>query len=313
MSIFALVLFFLFRYIFRYRYGYRFFSFFLPCFLLCFFSFPLLLIAEDPVIEEGVRTKGASSSDSLLKEIWEKNMDLDMGFSRTFGSEDAVRQLFFVSLDFQREIWPWLKVRFGGKYYHQEVQFKIDVKKDNYGSDPEPPPQDGEPPSPSNLDEDELNRQEVRLFDSKLDKTVLRDAYLQFNLGESLVLTAGQQTIVWGQLDLFSPVDFLLPLDFSSPLSYAKVDMRLPMTAVKLSWFPTSRLELQGYYFPKITFDDTVREELERDRGRNFLYVNAEGQSEYKEVKFNEPKEQGHYATRLPLLWGLGHCGVDLF
>ena len=210
-------------------------------------------------------------------------MDLDMGFSRTFGNEKSSRQLFFVSLDFQRRIGSWLKVRLGGKYYHQEIQFLVDIRKESSDS----------------TKSSYISEKEVEILNTKLDKTVLRDAYLQFNLGESLVLTAGQQTIVWGQLDLFSPVDLLLPLDFSSPLSYSKVDMRLPVTAVKLSWFPTPRLELQGYYFPKVTYSDFVKEELEKERGWNNEVVNGDGEFETRKVGFHRPKKQSHYAFRL--------------
>ena len=293
---------------------------------------PDLLKAEDPVIiEEEVKGRGGESS--LLKEIWEKNIDLDMGASRTFGSSKASRQLTFISLDFQREIFSWLKLRLGGKYYRQEVKFEVEVKRRDTGDGV--PPSDlgddgmlGEPdpnPPPASISnsegfaqeaspfEPEPDSQEYRFIDSKLDKLVLRDAYLQVNVGESLVFTAGQQTIVWGQLDIFSPVDFLLPLDFSSPLSYSKVDMRLPILAAKLSWFPTSRLEIQGYYFPQITYDDTVKEELERDRGRAFRMINSQGEGIQEKVKFRPPKDESHYAARLLYYGDWATVGLTYF
>ena len=175
-----------------------------------------------------------------------------MGFSRTFGHENSFRQLIFVSLDFRRKVFPWLKVHLGGRYSYEEIQFKIRVERK---ASPDPEKQV------------ETYTKNIELLHNKWDRFLLQDAALQAYLGESLVLTVGQQTIVWGQLDTFSPVDFLLPVDLTSPLSFSKVDMRLPVKAAKLSWFPTSRLELQGYYFPEMTYDKNLKDQFEKDSG----------------------------------------------
>ena len=39
-----------------------------------------------------------------------------------------------------------------------------------------------------------------------------RQTYVDISPLENVTITAGKQTIVWGQLDVFSPIDFLLPL-----------------------------------------------------------------------------------------------------
>ena len=215
-------------------------------------------------------------------------MNLDIGGARTFGNDKAYRELLFIILDFQKEVFPWLKVRLGGKYYHQDIQFKIDITKEREKEEKQEEKERISPQAPPQT--------EVRLFNTKIDKTVLRDAYLQMHLGESVVLKAGKQTIVWGQLDIFSPVDFFLPIDLSTPLSYSKVDLRLPVTALKLSWFPTSRMELQGYYFPTLTYDPTLKNAL--GKSRPMKVISAEGRESTEKVEFKKPTKEEHYAAR---------------
>jgi hypothetical protein len=78
-----------------------------------------------------------------------------------------------------------------------------------------------------------------------------RQLYVDFSPIQNVSIVAGKQTIVWGQLDVFSPVDFFLPLDFN-PMGFSliKNDNRMPQTAIRLSVYPHSNLELSGFYFP---------------------------------------------------------------
>ena len=78
-----------------------------------------------------------------------------------------------------------------------------------------------------------------------------RQAYVDIYPIKGVTIAAGKQTIVWGQLDIFSPVDFLLPIDIN-PMGFSlvKADNRMPQTTVKVSYYPLSNVEFSGYLFP---------------------------------------------------------------
>lgn len=84
-----------------------------------------------------------------------------------------------------------------------------------------------------------------------------RQAYVDVYPIKGVTISAGKQTIVWGQLDIFSPVDFLLPLDIN-PMGFSlvKADNRMPQTTVKVSYYPLSNVEFSGYFFP--TYEESA-------------------------------------------------------
>ena len=88
-------------------------------------------------------------------------------------------------------------------------------------------------------------------MDLKHTSLEMRQMYIDYYPIESMTLSFGRQTTVWGQLDIFSPVDFFLPIDFN-PMGFSlvKADNRMPQTSARLSYFPTSNLEFALYYFP---------------------------------------------------------------
>lgn len=104
------------------------------------------------------------------------------------------------------------------------------------------------------------------------NETRLREAYIDYNFTDSLMLSLGRQTIVWGQFDLFSPIDFALPFDFSqSGMTFSKVDRRLPQDAAKLSWFATPKTEIQLYYFPDYPSDHIINSQVSEELRETIL------------------------------------------
>ena len=114
---------------------------------------------------------------------------------------------------------------------------------------------------------DQKNSSGITLL--KNSSLTLRQAYFDFYPVENVTLSAGRQTNVWGQLDIFSPVDFLLPIDVNpTGFSLIKADNRMPQATIKLLYYPVSNIELSGYFFPQyeesdlfktIDFEDSYR------------------------------------------------------
>ena len=114
---------------------------------------------------------------------------------------------------------------------------------------------------------DQKNSSGITLL--KNSSLTLRQAYFDFYPVENVTLSAGRQTNVCGQLDIFSPVDFLVPIDVNpTGFSLIKADNRMPQATIKLLYYPVSNIELSGYFFRNneesdlfktIDFEDSYR------------------------------------------------------
>ncbi|MEK9727446.1 MAG: hypothetical protein VW397_05005, partial [Candidatus Margulisiibacteriota bacterium] len=126
--------------------------------------------------------------------------------------------------------WQNIKFVIEGSYQKNTLKTKYDLVTES-------------PPSAkTSVELDEIIRYESLQFEQ---------AYIEFYPIKPLTLSYGQQTIVWGQLDIFSPVDFLLPTDFNPVgFSFSKADNRLAQMTLKLSYYLTRELEFTSYYFP---------------------------------------------------------------
>lgn len=83
----------------------------------------------------------------------------------------------------------------------------------------------------------------------------LRESYVSYSPISWASISFGNQIVVWGQNQVFSPVDLMtLPGDYSSSgAGFYKAESRLPQLTAKLSWYPTNRTEINAYYFPRFT------------------------------------------------------------
>lgn len=115
---------------------------------------------------------------------------------------------------------------------------------------------------------------ETRKLDVSTSGAELREAYLQYDLSDSITLSLGYQRPIWGQFDIVSPVNLLLPLEFqSTDPSFEKSSYRMPQPAVSAVLFPHERLEVSGYWFPGTNIDPLYEEILDEADGGGEVYV----------------------------------------
>ncbi|MBC6444373.1 MAG: hypothetical protein GDA50_02935 [Alphaproteobacteria bacterium GM202ARS2] len=97
----------------------------------------------------------------------------------------------------------------------------------------------------------------------------VRDAFLQYELIDDIVVYVGRRRQVWGQFDLFSPVGVLLPVRFqNNAVDFKKTNYVVPQDNASLSWFLGERLELQGHFFLSTQIDPLLEEVIEQDGSR---------------------------------------------
>ncbi len=70
----------------------------------------------------------------------------------------------------------------------------------------------------------------------------------------ALDLKLGRQIVNWGRSDTLRVLDVLNPVDNREPGLLDLVDLRLPITMAKLSYYPHPRWSVTGIYIPEIRF-----------------------------------------------------------
>lgn len=95
----------------------------------------------------------------------------------------------------------------------------------------------------------------------------VRDAFLQFDLADSLEFTLGRRRVSWGQFDLFSPVNLVLPLTPQSAEPVIdKVNSLVAQDQAALSLFPFERMEINVYQFFNTRLDPLIEKFIEQDQ-----------------------------------------------
>ena len=132
-------------------------------------------------------------------------------------------------------------------------------------------------------------------MDLKYSSFSFRQAYFDFYPIKNLTISAGRQTNVWGQLDIFSPVDFLLPIDIN-PMGFSlvKADNRMPQTTFKVLYYPLSNVELSGYFFP--TYEES---DLFKTIQLGEFYTEYNGEKYYTTKVLPSGNKQSSSAARL--------------
>ncbi len=88
------------------------------------------------------------------------------------------------------------------------------------------------------------------------DTSIVNDAFVQFDLLRNLEVTAGRRRVNWGQFELLSPISLSLPVSLQSADAVTdKIATLFAQDQVALTWFPTPRMEISGYYFNSVQLD----------------------------------------------------------
>ena len=122
---------------------------------------------------------------------------------------------------------------------------------------------------------------------------LFREANVVLKLGEKAQLLLGYHTLVWGQLDFYSPIDFYLPLRIGTAgLGLVKADNRNPQKMALLSIFPKPWMELQLYFFPDTGIDSYLLNRIISTSAESSEY------NIYKNTKTLSGKDFFRYAGR---------------
>ena len=201
-------------------------------------SIPNIVFAQEIENSSGFAetTKFRTSS----KDDWDKHFQGIINFTYT-GVENYlgvpnpnVRGSAYIKLSYE-DVWGPVKLVLQGRYLFNTLRLRYNV-----------------------LDEDNI----VDSFDFIRDESTrtfdvfLREAYLQFEMGQYSTLTLGKQIHTFGQFDILSPIDFLLPFDVSDrSIKFGIIENRLPQLSAKLSFYTLNNIEINFIYFPSIVAD----------------------------------------------------------
>ncbi len=163
------------------------------------------------------------------------------------------------------------------------------------------------------FNQDELP--EERVIKTKTSETDLRDAFVQFNVGPYVTVSAGRLRNAWGQFELFSPALLLQPVNPNSTSLFPnKLDSIQPQDQVAVSIFPTSRIELSLYSMSSLRRDTSSEQ-----NARNLIspYRDNYADKGRATLNFEEITDPKQSATRLAYYpdWGVmaftNHKGYD--
>ena len=138
---------------------------------------------------------------------------------------------------------------------------------------------------------------------SKVNKFILRDAYVESQWTDSFSTTLGQQRIVWGQFDIFSPMDFLLPFEFGATgISLNKSDNRLPMLVASTRWYPVDSIEIETFFLPEFKTNAQAEKYLNEGTSHRRFENGAYSETPRSETIFR-PSGSDEYQYAVRALW----------
>lgn len=243
------------------------------------------LLAQDFEIEEGPQEEEAPAKRLLryLNAHASGSLNYGHGF---FGHVSL--DVKYLNLSFADQVGIF-SGKVEGQYYMADYEMEGQLRKDN-------PHRESSPSDDSPGDSSQQERPPEKLFTYSDQGWNFLEIYGKLDLLQNLSLSYGKRRILWGQLDIFSPIDFVLPFDSKSvAVEPSRVAIRLPTKVAQATYFPTSRLELSAYYFPEFHTDPALEEYIFHSEERVWpLRVPRdrpppEGQREERKVQIARP------------------------
>ena len=197
--------------------------------IFLFFFFVNVSFAQDFVIEDEDSPKSWSITDYIKKKF-------TLEASGSYGAGALTTTLATGGLGFEDQ-WGPFYTKVLAQYYYSKFSLEVEKRETKVKEE----------------------------FSYEKDGAEIHEAYGRLKLGEKGQLSIGRQKILWGQLEVISPVDFVLPLNFRTFTNeISRTHFRLPSDAAVATFFPVSRWEVSLYYMPKIKIDPTTKEAVLR-------------------------------------------------
>lgn len=198
---------------------------------------------DDSSAKQAFKKKKKSSSP--LFEFWKKSGKGTIGSARVIGP-DTNRGYSFLDLRLDHTFSTETKLVLAGIIEYADVLINIKLRPSEEGR------QNG------------ITRDAERKF--KYDATNLRpqELYIKQDLLKTASLSYGFQKVVLGQFEPFSPNNFAMPWNLSSlATNFNKTENTLPQQVAIVDLYPIDQAQLSLYYFPHLTYDRLVAEELD--------------------------------------------------
>ena len=278
--------------------------------IFCRAIYSLLLVLVPTVLSAQIEIDETDTNDSgISTEYWDKHMKVRMGTATASSlSSDDYRYYSFVNFRWEHDF-DWIVFNFEAEAYRRDYRYVIKLDSDRKSSIENEirdlnnrltrtPVENMRLSSLQNQLEG-LGRKELK-FNLGENRILFPDANVKFKISDYVEVSGGYHTVVWGQVNGFSPIDYVLPLRSSGGgLSINKSNSRLPQLAGIVSIFPIPQIEIQGYYFPDLTLDASYRNAFESFAQEDLDLL--DGRQDYIEnkIKFPKKSKEAQYAGRV--------------
>ena len=112
---------------------------------------------------------------------------------------------------------------------------------------------------------DQYDRKYDVTFKNSESRLNMREAYIRINYPKANI-ALGKQILVWGQMNMLSPVDFILPYKVDSRgIGMTKAENRYPLNMLSVHWHPKSTITLSGHYILESPVSDLLTSATKED------------------------------------------------
>ena len=220
---------------------------FLPRFPILGSAFFILLacfLSLSPLQAQLVVEEEGDSLESALSDYWDKHFSFRFGATVSSGlGVNNSRKYSFANLTWKHDF-GWVTFNFEGEAFRREYTYTLAAESSrryNLENEKENARHAGNTDEVNRIDAEIADLDRDFIFTAGEAETFYREASAKLNLLDTLQLSIGYHTIVWGQVSGFSPVDYVLPPRIASGnLSFSKTNNRLPQQAAIFVFFPYS-------------------------------------------------------------------------